>query len=811
MAQLSSVSDSEGLVQSMLQRLRLQEQRSEQASTTSEDKDKILQEVEDEEETFINTVNDNLRSPRTKWPGFSPFFKGSTKALGLRKGSTGQKENLSFSVIEEEFPRWERKQLRFTLVSNQISERKNSHCDKTDALLEPPLNHENHTSPAGEAEGDPRPPVMQTQTNAEVQRTDSTNGDELSAPLAPGSVIQVHTVTDSPIWDSITTEDTASSSTDSLSRINQPVGQVVTSKTSNNGRKNKRKWAETKTKKLTQRIKDKWRDRRSSVERQDSQNGEKFGKKQHQHNVAEQVSNESSKVKENAVLPLPIRRAEDEVTPCPQGYDSISLCAFDLGFSTNLMEEIFTGPEWDKFFTMSNSPLEVPESANDQSTYPAVVDLCKITESRNAISVPESTLNEATEEAMLTDTDELVLNAGQPMCMESSEHSINQLTILEQVRHIQPGTVEVNSDQGITTEPQMTTNSLDQSNLDAVNYDQSESRPESNKQNQSCDIKGQQTHMMGPDLNQTSPSDMHPHQTEVTMPNLDQNTTSEINPHQTQMTTPDLIETNTSNMNPNIILTTQADDQSDQVTHEPQMTEPTLNQPDSSDMMNPYLTETTQAGDQSETEEATEPTINSSPSEGDDNAPQLLPLLDFSYVEAGDGKDSSAHEKKRRALQSEERETFIDEDDDDGDVPTKSVSHRKAPLSPPPFAPPPPPSQLATQRSISLDSDSSLSMEVVPKKRKLDYSPRRVRFAEEVVMLPSYIQPEVEDWPEPEGMEEDSDEMDDPEDMEDTEEMVLPEEISTTKETSEKSPEAQSSLYNWIVGMKRKTKRKAQI
>ncbi|XP_062381249.1 mucin-2 [Sardina pilchardus] len=804
MAQLGSVSDSEGLVQSMLQRLRLQEQRSEQASATSEDTDKILQELEDDEETLTSTVNDNPRSSRTKWP----FFKGSTKALGLRKGSTKQKDNLSCSIFEEEVPRWERKQLRLTLVSNQTSARENGHVDKADAHLEPPLNHENHTSPAGEAEAGPRPPVMQTQTNAEVQHTDSTKGNELSTPLTPGSAIQEHTVTDSPIWDRITTEDTASSSTDSLSRNNQPVGEVVSSKTSNNVRKNKRKWAERKSK-LTKKIKDKWRDRHPSVERRGSQNGEEFGEKQHQHNVAEQVSNESSEVKENAVRPLPTRGAEDEVTPCPQGYDSISLCAFDLGFSTTLMEDIFTGSEWDKFLTTSNSPLEVlEESTNDQSTYPAAVDQYEIAESHNAVSLPESTLHEATEEAMLTDTDELP-NAGQPMCIESSEHSINQLTVSEQVSHIQPGTAEVNSDQGITTEPQMTTNSLDQSNSDAVNHDQSETESESSI----CDIKDQQTHMMEADLNQTSPSDTNPHQTENTTPNLDQTTTREINPRQTQMTTPDLIETSTSSTNSNVILTTQADDQSDQETDESHKTEPTLNQPDSSDMMNPYLTETTQTGDQSETEEASEPTINSSPCEDDDNSPQFIPPLDFFYLETGDGKDSSAHEKKRRALQSEERETFIDEDDDDddGDVPTKSVSHQNVPLLPPPFAPPPPPPHLVTQCSISLDSDSSLSMEVMPKKRKLDCTPRRVRFAAEVVMLPSYIQPEVEDWPEPEGMEEDSDDTDDPEDMEDSDEAVQPEEIRTAKEASGKSPEAQQSLYNWIVGIKRKNKRKAQI
>ena len=79
-------------------------------------------------------------------------------------------------------------------------------------------------------------------------------------------------------------------------------------------------------------------------------------------------------------------------------------------------------------------------------------------------------------------------------------------------------------------------------------------------------------------------------------------------------------------------------------------------------------------------------------------------------------------------------------------------------------------------------------------------------------MLPSYIQPEVEDWPEdmkddPEDMEDsegDSDDPDDPEDMEDMEDTKVPEEIRAAKE-AEKS----AQRYHWIFGKTRKTKRKA--
>ena len=271
MAQLSCVSDTEALVQSMLQRLRLQEQRSEQASTTSEDLTQTIQEVVENGmceggETQTSTVCDNPRSPRTKWPGFSPFNKGSTKRLLFHRGSTGQKDNLSFSDTEEEVPRYERKQLRFALISNQMSERKRSPVDEVDSHLEPPLKHENHTTPTGGTDEGPRFSEMQTQTKADAQGTDSMRGDDLSTPGSTGC----------PGWDTITTEDKASS-TDShrKSRNSQDVDQVVTSKTSNNERKNKRKWSETRTRKFTQKIKDKWKDRRSSVEKQKSQNGGK--------------------------------------------------------------------------------------------------------------------------------------------------------------------------------------------------------------------------------------------------------------------------------------------------------------------------------------------------------------------------------------------------------------------------------------------------------------------------------------------------------------------------------------------------------
>ncbi|XP_031413873.2 ras guanine nucleotide exchange factor N-like [Clupea harengus] len=480
------------------------------------------------------------------------------------------------------------------------------------------------------------------------------------------------------------------------------------------------------------------------------------------HNTDEQVSFKvSSEVKEHVVLPPPIREAERESTRCSQGYDSISLSAFDLGFSTgSLMEEMFTGTKWSTF--LASSDQEVPENTNDNSTYLAAAKQCENILSQDASSPPEKKLNSDTE-TMLVDTSDAAPIVDQPLYSESSEHSFNQLassgpvshnqslTSLGLVSHNQSWTVKVNSDQPSPTElnsneSQTTTDNTDQSNIgdqpdqsnigdqpdqcfrtgsesitcdindrethmDDVNLDQSEFGSQSN----AGDIKDQQIHMTEPDLNQTGTSDMNPYQTEITTPDLNQTSASDTNPYQTEITAPHLNQTSTSDMNP----------------YQIEITAPHLNQTSTSDM-NPYQTR-----DQSETEDitscqSTTPTINSSLGRQGDapsihsslgrqgDAPQFIPLLDFSFLKTGDDVDSSAHKRNRRTRHSEERETFIDEDDDD-DVPSKPVSHQEVKPSPPPFPPPPPPpSQFSTQRSIS--SDSSASVEIVPKKVRVKSS-----------------------------------------------------------------------------------------
>ncbi|KAL2077847.1 hypothetical protein ACEWY4_027351 [Coilia grayii] len=744
MAHLSHASDSQALVQSMLQRLRLQEQRSDQASTTSEDiSSRILQDVLDDGqnaavETLTGAVGDNLRTPRTKWPGFR---KASTKTSELSKGNTRHKDSLSFSDIEE-VPRWERKQLRFAVAVDRISERKNGLVDEVQGHLQPRLNYENHTS----------------RTVAIVDP--GVSGEPLTQ-LTPGCVTQMMTASDRPRQDSLTIDDSVSF-TDSFGQHGQAVDvEVVTEKNTDNVRKNKRKWAETKTKRFTQKIKEKWRDRHPSMERRNSRNGEK-------HTTDEQGS------QENVVLPSPIGEAESEVTLSAQGYDSLFLATFDLGFSTSLMEEIFTGPEWTKFLAFSSSPQVNPENTDAHNTYLADGKQCEMFQEQITPAVFDS-------EAMLTDSDTASDNAGvmtyvgRAVYIESGKDSGNQLTSSEEVSHNQLWIDEMNSaDQNSNTkynsnESQSITENLEQYNVQDICHDQSETVSESN----TGDIKDQ--NQMDSDLSQMSTSDVNPYQTEITAPAPEQTTASEINPHKEVMATPD-----------------------------------TLDQPDTNDMVNPYLE--TQAGDVSETEDVSPYLLsqtgpNSNLGEGEENAPQLLSLMEFSYLKAGEGENSSAHDRRRRALHLEERETFIDEDnDDEDDTPSKSLSWKRIPLSPPPFPPPLPP-----QRTISVDSDSSSSLEIVPKKRRLDSTPRHVRFAEEVVILPAYIQPDVEDWPEEEEDEEEMEDAEDMDDREDMQEMTVPQEISSTKEATESPREAQPSLYNWILGITKKTKRKAQI
>ena len=371
---------------------------------------------------------------------------------------------------------------------------------------------------------------------------------------------------------------------------------------------------------------------------------------------------------------------------------SISLSAFDLGFSTgSLMEEMFTGTQWSTF--LASSDQEVPENTNDNSTYLAAAKQCENILSQDASSPTEKKLNSDTETMLVDTTDAAPTIVDQPLYSESSEHSFNQLASSGPVSHNQSltslglvshnqslassgpvshnqsWTVKVNSDQPSPTElnsneSQTTTDNTDQSNIgdqpdqsnigdqpdqcfrtgsesitcdindrethmDDVNLDQSEFGSQSN----AGDIKDQQIHMTEPDLNQTGTSDMNPYQTEITTPDLNQTSASDTNPYQTEITAPHLNQTRTIDMNPY------------------QITTPDLNETSTSDM-NPYQTQT---GDQSETEDitscqSTTPTINSSlgcqgdaPSihsslgrQGD--APQFIPLLDFSFLKVSTGE-----------------------------------------------------------------------------------------------------------------------------------------------------------------------------
>lgn len=255
MAQLGHASNSQALLQSMLQKLQLQEQRSDQGRLTpSEDvSSRISQDMlvvggggsVTGEMLTGGTLDNNPQTLRSRWAGFR---KGSTKSLeGNTKENTGQKGSLTFSDIEN-IPKWDRKQLRFSAVADRISERKNGHTDEAQGHLQPSQSTQSNTSS----------PQGGTTT------TDSPGfpGEPLTLP-SPGCVM---TASEHARRDSVTTVDTDNVSlTDSLSRNTADV-QVGRGKV----RKNKRKWNETKTKSITQKIKDKWSNRHPSAEKQNN-------------------------------------------------------------------------------------------------------------------------------------------------------------------------------------------------------------------------------------------------------------------------------------------------------------------------------------------------------------------------------------------------------------------------------------------------------------------------------------------------------------------------------------------------------------
>ncbi|XP_038849723.1 uncharacterized protein LOC120048091 [Salvelinus namaycush] len=209
----------------------------------------------------------------------------------------------------------------------------------------------------------------------------------------------------------------------------------------------------------------------------------------------------------------------------------------------------------------------------------------------------------------------------------------------------------------------------------------------------------------------------------------------------------------------------------------------------------------------------------------DEVRPNHIPVLEFSFIKPVEVLDSSAlksrvHMNRKREHQSQERKDereFLkgeggerlednsvpsdEEEREEGDNFMMPVYPLKSSLSP---LPPSSPSSSSTshplvtrsilRHSVFQDSESSLSMETVTKKRRMSKS-RHVRFSEEVVtMPPSLLIQQYSDSEEDCGTEEDST----------LEENAVMEEVKVMPMMSQPA----AVLPAWILALRRKTRKK---
>eukprot|EP00063_Salmo_salar_P080195 XP_014055030.1 PREDICTED: uncharacterized protein LOC106604669 [Salmo salar] len=209
----------------------------------------------------------------------------------------------------------------------------------------------------------------------------------------------------------------------------------------------------------------------------------------------------------------------------------------------------------------------------------------------------------------------------------------------------------------------------------------------------------------------------------------------------------------------------------------------------------------------------------------DEVRPNHIPVLEFSSIKPVEVLDSSAlksrvYMNRKREHQPQEREegrgglkgeggerqedNSVPSDREEGDNFMMPVYPLKSSLSPLPL-PPSSPSSSSTshplvtrsilRHSVFQDSESSLSMETVTKKRRMSKS-RHVRFSEEVVtMPPSLLIQQYSDSEEDCGTDEDST-LD--------ENAVIKEEVKVVPMI----PQPAAALPAWILALRRKTKKK---
>ncbi|XP_064810831.1 uncharacterized protein zgc:113229 [Oncorhynchus masou masou] len=202
----------------------------------------------------------------------------------------------------------------------------------------------------------------------------------------------------------------------------------------------------------------------------------------------------------------------------------------------------------------------------------------------------------------------------------------------------------------------------------------------------------------------------------------------------------------------------------------------------------------------------------------DEVRPNHIPVLEFSFIKPVEVLDSSAlksrvHMNRKREHRSQERKEereclkgeggerlednsvpSDEEEREEGDNFMMPVYPLKSSLSPP-SSPSSSSHPLVTRsilrHSLFQDSESSLSMETVTKKRRMSKS-RHVRFSEEVVTMPPSLL--IQQYPDSDEDEEDST----------LEENAVMEEVQVVP----MMPQPAAALPAWILALRRKTRKK---
>uniref|UniRef100_A0A8B9K0G0 Zgc:113229 n=1 Tax=Astyanax mexicanus TaxID=7994 RepID=A0A8B9K0G0_ASTMX len=346
MAQSSPVSDTQTLLHSMLQRLKLQTQTERTHNQEQALSSNVKLNGGSGEGSAVYQFGDSIdskqqRTSPSNWRHLGSPWSLQTSCEPHSPGtSPTSPEPVSWSMNDDDLPKWERKQLKFTL--RKVSDDSRS-MSSTNTLEQTTLNSPSSSVP---------PPTPPTPGRRASQERSGLSG----------------------VWNG----GVGDSRRDSINAEDKMTQTPMT-------RTSKRKWGNSGQKRWTQKVKERWQERHKK-ERGAKQKEEpkEVPNSNHCPNTptSPNTSNENALSTNTAAALIdeeridqhqPINNGPDKAPPSPLDHMSEPIFSFD---SFNLMEEIFTSQEWAKFF---------PSSTSSQSE-PTCIKQDKATDSQSNIS-----------------------------------------------------------------------------------------------------------------------------------------------------------------------------------------------------------------------------------------------------------------------------------------------------------------------------------------------------------------------------------------------------------------------------------------